>query len=152
MVCNENEIGKNEDPSLITPLERVHDKNPNKESKIYKLLGVYFDECLSFKNHINLICNKINQSLYCINHAKNFLTKKALKSLYFAVIHPRILYCISMYSCTTTSNFKRLGPAGGNNFFFSILARPPHYNLAVGVDINHLQQESFISSILIQAL
>jgi len=108
LVYNNNEIGKPEDPSLITPLERVFDGHPNKESRTYKLLGVYFDECLSFKTHINVVCNKINQSIYCINRAKHFLTKKALKSLYFALIHPHFLYCISIYSCTNTSNLKRL--------------------------------------------
>jgi hypothetical protein len=108
IVFNNNEIGKEEDPSLITPLERIYDAHPNKESRSYKLLGVHLDECLSFKNHVNAICNKINQSIYCINRAKNFLTKKALKSLYFALVHPHLLYCISVYSCTSTSVLKRI--------------------------------------------
>ena len=41
VVYNENEIDKIEDPLLITPLERVFNENPKKESKSYKLLGVY---------------------------------------------------------------------------------------------------------------
>ena len=77
IVYNNNEICKPEDPSLITPLERVFDGHPNKESRSYKLLGVHFDECLTFKTHINIVSNKINQSIYCINHANPFLTKKA---------------------------------------------------------------------------
>jgi hypothetical protein len=31
VVFNDNEIGKTQDPKLITPLERVFDTNPNKE-------------------------------------------------------------------------------------------------------------------------
>ena len=103
-----SEIGKPEDPSLITPLERVFDGHPNKESRSYILLGAHFDECLTFKTHIKMVSNKINQSIYRINRAKHFLTKKALESLYFALIHPHLLYCISIYSCTNTSNLKQL--------------------------------------------
>ena len=108
IVFNNNEIGKPINPSLITPLERVYNANPNKESKTYKLLGVHLDEFLSFKEHIDITCNKLNKSLYCINRSKNFLTKKAMKSLYFALVHPHLLYCINIYSCTSKSNLKRL--------------------------------------------
>ena len=64
VVYNDNEIGKIEDPLLITPLERVFNENPKKESKSYKLLGVYLDETLSFKSHIDKICNKLNRSIF----------------------------------------------------------------------------------------
>ena len=76
IVFNNNEIGKIQDPSLITPLERMYEAHPNKEFRSYKLLGVYLDECLTFKNHVNAICKKINQSIYCINRAKHFSLKK----------------------------------------------------------------------------
>jgi len=111
VVYNENEISKVPDHQLITPLERVYNGNRNKESRSYKLLGVLFYEQLNFKSHIELICNKINKinkSIYCINRAKNFLSKKALKSLYFALVHPHLLYCINIYTCTAKSNLKRL--------------------------------------------
>jgi hypothetical protein len=108
IVFNENEIGKQNDPLLITPLERIHNENPHKDGKTYKLLGVHLDETLSFKNHIEITCNKISKSLYCINRVKNFLSKPALKSLYFALIHPHILYCINVYSIASPCNIKRL--------------------------------------------
>ena len=111
VVYNENEISKVPDHQLITPLERVYNGNRNKESRSYKLLGVLFYEQLNFKSHIELICNKINKinkSIYCINRAKNLLSKKALKSLYFALVHPHLLYCINIYTCTAKSNLKRL--------------------------------------------
>ena len=66
------------------------------------------DETLSFKPQIDSISNKINKALFCINRSKNFLTHKALKSLYYALIHPHLLYCINIYSSTAPSNLKRL--------------------------------------------
>jgi len=108
ILFNENEIGKENDPLRITPLERIFNEHPEKEGRTYKLLGVHLDETLSFKNHIEIIGNKISKSLYCINRAKNFLSKTALKSLYFALIHPHLLYCINIYSIASSSLTKRL--------------------------------------------
>ena len=44
IVYNENEIGKPQKPELITPLERIHDLHPQKDSrvgwiKLYDLVG-----------------------------------------------------------------------------------------------------------------
>ncbi len=46
---NNNEIGTEEDPDLIYPITRIH--NDGKETS-FKLLGVQFDEYLSFDDHI----------------------------------------------------------------------------------------------------
>jgi hypothetical protein len=108
VVFNQNEIGKTPDPSLITPLERIYNGHINKECRSFKLLGVHLDETLSFSYHIDSTANKISKALYCINKAKNFLSKKALKSLYFALIHPHLLYCSTIYSIASPNNLKRL--------------------------------------------
>ena len=105
---NQNEIGKPEDPLLITPLERIFNEHPNIESRTYKLLGVQLDETLSFKTHIETTSKKISKSIYCISRAKNLLSNKSLKSLYFALVHPHLLYCINIYSCAAPLNLKRL--------------------------------------------
>ena len=96
------------DPALITPLERVFTNHPSTENRTYKLLGVYLDETLSFKHHIDLTCNKINKALYCINKAKNFLSKKALQTLYFALIHPHLLYCTNIFSIASPTILNRI--------------------------------------------
>jgi hypothetical protein len=108
VVFNNNEIGKEPCQNLITPLERIHNGHQNKNSRSFKLLGVLLDENLSFKSHIEATSNKISKSIFCMNRSKNFLTKKALRSLYFTLIHPHLLYCINIYSCTPISNLKRL--------------------------------------------
>ena len=105
---NNNAIGKTEDPTLITPLDRVYSENPIKENRFYKLLGVHLDETLSFKHHIELTCNKISKSLYFINKSKHFLTQKALRSLYYALIHPHLLYCTNIFSIAAPSVLKRI--------------------------------------------
>ena len=40
--------------------------------------------------------------------SQKLLSKVALKSLYFALVHPHLIYCSSIYSITSSSNLKRL--------------------------------------------
>ena len=105
IVYNGNEIGMPVDPDLIHPVERVHNEG---EIKNFKLLGVLFDEYLSFDEHINGLCAKISKSLFCINRIKNFVNQDTLKTLYFAMVHSHLVYCINIYSCANTTNMNKL--------------------------------------------
>ena len=104
---NTNEIGSN-DPLKIYELQRVYSNHDNIENRDYKLLGVYFDEYLSFDKHVNTICAKLSGANYCIRRASNQLSIKSLKCLYYALFHPHILYCLNIYSCTSDKNLKRI--------------------------------------------
>ena len=75
------------DPALISTLERIHSANPNPDSRSYKLLGLYFDENLSFNQQITYLSNKLSKAIFCINRAKNILPQKALISIYHALFH-----------------------------------------------------------------
>jgi hypothetical protein len=102
---NNNEPGLPEDPSLIYQIERIYNDGITKS---FKLLGVLFDEYLSFDPHISLVCSKVSKSLFCINRIKNFIDQKSLLSLYYAMIHSHINYCLNVYSCANTTNLQRL--------------------------------------------
>jgi hypothetical protein len=94
LVYNSTEIGIDTDPLLVSPIERVHN---NGVEKSFKLLGVYFDEYLSFEAHVNHLCVKLSKSLYCLNKVKNFVNVEALIKLYYALVHSSITYCINVY-------------------------------------------------------
>jgi hypothetical protein len=66
-----------EKPELKIKLARVYNDGDN-SNQTYKLLGVLFDEYLSFNQHIAYVQRKLSRSLYLLNRAKNFLTHKAL--------------------------------------------------------------------------
>ena len=108
IVFNNNEIGMKNDPNLITELERVFIDNPDAEGRYFKLLGVYLDEFLSFDKHIDYICAKMSRSIYCIKRSVNKLSFKSLKSLYHALVHPHLLYCINIMACSATKNINRI--------------------------------------------
>ena len=104
LVFNSNEIGSVENPNLIVPILRVHEQGVEKS---FKLLGIHFDEYLSFDAHVSSVCAKISKSLYCLNRIKNFVTPCAMKMLYFAMVHSHIVYCLNVYSC---ANITTLNP------------------------------------------
>ncbi len=78
------------------------------KKKNFKLLGVLFDEYLSFEDHTTNLCNKISKSLFCMNRVKNFVTSKAMKTMYFAMVHSHTSYCINVYSCANVTTLNKL--------------------------------------------
>jgi hypothetical protein len=62
-------------PDLTFPLERVTN---NSTTTAIRFLGVYFDENLTFKYHINLIASKLSKAL-ALRTSKTFLQRKLVK-------------------------------------------------------------------------
>lgn len=102
---NDNEIGKPENPNIVYPIQRIY--NGGTETS-FKLLGVHFDEYLTFDVHIDGICTKIAKSLFCINRVKNFLDHSSLRKLYFSMVHSHIDYCLSIYGCANPTSLNKL--------------------------------------------
>ncbi len=105
LLFNNNEPGQPADPELITQIDRIHNGG---EEKSFKLLGVLFDEYLSFNSHNQQLCSKISKSLFCINRIKNFVNGESLKQLYYAMVHSHLSYCINVYSCANTTDLQKL--------------------------------------------
>jgi hypothetical protein len=109
VIFDNNEIGTPTDPLLNSPLEHVHNNNPDNSNKALKLLGIYLDENLTFNYNTNFLCNKLSKSIYMLNQHKNVLPTKTLGNLYFGLVHPHLIYCINITSCTSKTNLKRIG-------------------------------------------
>ena len=58
-----------------------------------KFLGVYIDENLNWKQHTSHISLKVAKSLGVINRIRSIVSSNVLKSLYYTLIHPYLLYC-----------------------------------------------------------
>ena len=104
IVYNDNELGQPCDPTKINKLGRVHNDNTDIKERTYKFLGIYLDEYLSFDKHCDVICNKLATSNFIINRSKHLLTPASLKTLYYSLVHPHILYALPIYSCTSQKN------------------------------------------------
>jgi hypothetical protein len=104
IVMNFNNVNEN-DRHLIFPIERVSANSP---VPAIRFLGVYFDENLNFKFHINLISSKLSKALFIMRSVKNFVTPMALKSIYYSMFHCNLIYCIHIWSSTAPSNLNHI--------------------------------------------
>ena len=66
-----------------------------------KLLGVIFDEKLSFKNHINSIISKLSYATYAFLKIRNIIPKYVLKNLYYSLVYPHLLYNLPVWGCAS---------------------------------------------------
>ena len=58
--------------------------------------------------YMDKIGKKISSALYSIKTAKNMLTPKALLTLYYALVHCHLVYCVEIWSCGDQTAFKKL--------------------------------------------
>ena len=62
-----------------------------------KFIDIYLDTHLTWKRHIERISSKISSAIFAINRARDFLSKHALRCLYFALIHSHLTYGIHVW-------------------------------------------------------
>ena len=72
----------------------IFDETPLKQVQNSKFLGIVIDENLSWKPHVNNVCNIISRNIGMINKLKHFFPQTILKSLYYAIIYPYLSYGI----------------------------------------------------------
>ena len=73
-------------------------------SNTVKILGVLIDDKLTFKEHINTLVNKLAKYMYILVKLAKSIPLYVLRKIYFAHIHPHLLYCLPVYGTTTKSN------------------------------------------------
>ncbi len=94
-----------QDPDSINYISRI---NSSDEVPAVHFLGVYFDPNLNFQYHISLLISKLSKALYILRSTKNILTENARKSVYYALFHSNIIYCLPIWSSTTKKHLKKL--------------------------------------------
>ena len=72
-------------------------KNQIERVTSVKLLGVIFNERLTWKDHMAMLISKLKSSLYTVMRVKPFLTQEALLTLFHSLILSHIRYCITTW-------------------------------------------------------
>ena len=62
---------------------------------------------MTWKTHISHLNSKIAHALYALKQVKNTLPTTALRTLYFSIIHPHILYGITAWGVATSSTIDK---------------------------------------------
>ena len=71
-------------------------------------LGVILDENFSWKPHIANVTRKTSKSIGIIYKASFCLPSSSLLTLYYSLGHPYLVYCVSAWGSTYSSNLKRI--------------------------------------------
>ena len=71
-------------------------------------MGVFFDPQLNFNFHVISISSKLSKALYMLRSTKNFLPQKARKAVYYTLLHCHLIYCLPIWSCTSSSNLNAM--------------------------------------------
>ena len=99
-------VRQRNDIPLVLPTLKINNTLIMRVDHI-KLLGVLFDENLTWKNHIYLIENKISKGLGVLHRVKFLLNQKSRKNVYFAFIHSYISMVILLGEICTRPNLRK---------------------------------------------
>jgi len=89
-----------------------------------RYFGLQIDEDLNWKTHIEYIYNKLIRFVEIFYKMRNKLPCNILKSIYFAFVHPHLLYGIEMYANTGSTYLNKLQTL--NNKLPRILQNKPY--------------------------
>jgi retron-type reverse transcriptase len=74
----------------------------------HKVLGITFDQTLSWKSHIDSLCKRLAQNLFLLGQLKFFLNSHALKTFFHAHIMCHINYASTIWSGASNNNLTKL--------------------------------------------
>ena len=73
-----------------------------------KYLGVQIDSSLDWKEQIKAVSNKVSRAVGFLRHAKSFLPKETLQTLYKGIVEPHLRYCCSVWGCAGLTEINQL--------------------------------------------
>ena len=71
-------------------------------------LGVILVEHLTWKSHIHNVARKVSKAIGIIYKSSFCVDSSSLRILYFSLIYPYSVYCVSVWASTYPSNLRRL--------------------------------------------
>ena len=77
-------------------------------SGVVKYLGVYVDSKLNWVPHINRVANKVSQTIGILSKIRHTLNQRCLKTVYYSLIHSRLLYCQEIWGTATKTALQPL--------------------------------------------
>ena len=85
-------------------IENIHTKSEH----VIKVLGVFIDENLSWKQRTDKLSSKISKSIGILYKSRDVSSKQCLKQLYFSFIHNYVNYAYISWASTGKSKLERL--------------------------------------------
>ena len=74
-----------------------------------KFLGIYIDENLSWKSHIQNITKKVARATGILYKVRRILDTNTLRNLYFTFVYPYLTYCVHVWGNACKTYLTKLG-------------------------------------------
>ena len=73
-----------------------------------KYLGILIDSTLTWRNHIDNIASKISKSIGLLYKIRYFVDIKIIKTLYYCLVYPYLIYAIEVWGSADETHLNRL--------------------------------------------
>ena len=83
-------------------------KSAISEKDHVKYLGIIIDSTLSWKNHIDNVSSKISKSIGLLYKIRHFVNIKLMKTLYYSLVYPHLLYAIEVWGSADDIHLNKL--------------------------------------------
>ena len=77
-------------------------------SNFVKYLGVYIDEHLNWRHHIDFVCNKLKRANGALSKLRHYVDKKTLLALYFSLFHSHLSYAAQIWGQRQSVHARRI--------------------------------------------
>ena len=77
-------------------------------SSVVKYLGVYIDEHLNWKHHINFVANKLKRANGALSKLRHYVDRNTLASLYYSLFHSHVSYAAKIWGQRQTVHANRI--------------------------------------------
>lgn len=81
---------------------------PNLNDSSVKLLGIYLEDKLNFKDHFRFMHKKISQAVFSLRVMKHILDKRHLLLLYNSYLKSNLEYASSLFTTVSKTTIKPL--------------------------------------------
>ena len=114
-----NKMTLNTDKSTFTIFKSSRNYIPNlpdsleflnyeiKRSSSIKFLGLTIDENLTWNQHIDELCGKLKSLFHIFYNIREYLSKKEIQAIYYALVYSRIKYGINIYGQAGITKIKK---------------------------------------------
>ena len=115
-----NKMTLNTDKSTFTIFKSSKNYIPNlpdsieflnyeiKRSSSIKFLGLTIDENLTWNQHIDELCCKLKSLFHIFYNIREYLSKKEIQAIYYALVYSRIKYGINIYGQAGITKIKKI--------------------------------------------